>query len=84
MSATGREVSDYLPRFVEAMQSRGVPQETIDRFISYWNSLPPAPHNVPCPFCFAAGRAVAVDMDRSNGTVRCRKCAGEVLLRDGI
>jgi len=31
LTASGRGVSDYLPRLVEALRRRGAPQDTIDR-----------------------------------------------------
>ena len=77
-------IPNYLPQFVEALRKHGAPQDTVERFVEYWNALPADPTRMPCPFCFAAGyNGHLVVLSEKSGTqyARCRICLKEIIVQ---
>ena len=75
---------EYLPDLASALKRRECTQHDIDRFTSYWNSLPEDLTAVPCPCCFIAGRQGAlVEKREVPGVVwlRCALCGDQLFVR---
>jgi hypothetical protein len=74
-------VPDFLEKLTSELRARGMDAGSIERYARYWASRPFPAQDMPCPFCFVAGKPgilSAVPPDPGRQRFQCRACGSEI------
>jgi len=74
-------VPDFLKKLTSELRARGMDADNIERYSHYWVSRPFPAQDMPCPFCFVAGKAGvlrAFPPDPGRQRFQCRACGSEI------
>src|SRR4030095_3305560 len=74
-------VPDFLEKLTSELRARGMDAGSIEWYARYWASRQFPAQDMPCPFCFVAGKAgilIAVPPDPARQRFQCRACGSEI------